>query len=106
MTTCPPSPPDERARTVVETAPPTAHRGLLIALTLALFAVWCNTWLVFEVLLAPKTGEAPMRWSELLVARFSLVTPVCAVIAFGVFRRESLAIVRAHPVRLLLCGLV
>jgi drug/metabolite transporter (DMT)-like permease len=91
-------------------ASPDSHRPAstvaLVVATLALFLVWSNTWLVFEVLLAPKHGAAPMTWIDLLVARFALVAPICAAYCFGVRRSESIAIVRRHPVRLLLCGLL
>ncbi len=85
-----------------------AHRapsGLVIAgATFALFLVWSHTFLAFEVLLAPKSGPAPFDWLGLTVARFAPVTILCAAWCFGVKRRESIAIVRAHPGRLLLCG--
>jgi O-acetylserine/cysteine efflux transporter len=90
--------------------PPAPHRPAstvaLVGATLALFLVWSNTWLVFEVLLAPKHGDPPMAWIDLLVARFVLVAPICAAYCFGLRRSESIEIVRRHPVRLLLCGLL
>jgi drug/metabolite transporter (DMT)-like permease len=92
-----------------EHAHPTAERAALVGMTAALFLVWCNTWLVFEVLLAPKSGPAPMTWIDLLVVRFVLAGAICAAYCFGVSRatrRECLAIIRRHPVRLLLCGLL
>ncbi len=85
-----------------------AHRapsGLVLGLaTFALFLVWSHTFLAFEVLLAPKSGAAPFDALGLTVARFAPVTILCAAWCFGVKRREALAIVRAHPLRLLACG--
>lgn len=85
-----------------------AHRApsgiVLGCATFALFLVWSHTFLAFEVLLAPKSGTAPFDALGLTVARFAPVTVLCAAWCFGVKRREALAIVRAHPGRLLLCG--
>jgi O-acetylserine/cysteine efflux transporter len=80
--------------------------GVLFAGTLLLFLVWSNTFLAFEVLLAPAHGNAPMRWQDLAVARFVPVTVVCAVWCFGWKRRESLDVLRRHPVRLVASGLL
>jgi len=92
-------------------SPPPAHAPhrapsgwVIAAATFALFLVWSHTFLAFEVLLAPKSGAAPFDWLGLTVARFAPVTVLCAAWCFGVKRRESIAIVRAHPGRLLLCG--
>jgi drug/metabolite transporter (DMT)-like permease len=81
-------------------------RGVLLGATLLLFLVWSNTFLAFEVLLAPATGTAPMRWWDLVVARFVPVTVVCAAWCFAVRRRESLEVLRRHPLRLVVCGLL
>jgi drug/metabolite transporter (DMT)-like permease len=81
-----------------------APRGVLVAATLALFLVWSNTFVAFEVLLAPHVGRAPLDWFGLTVARMLPAGAVCAAWCFGARRRESMEIVRAHPVRLLGCG--
>ena len=83
-----------------------AARSTLVLVTLALFLVWSHTFLAFEVLLAPRTGPAPLRWYELVVARFVPVFAVCSVWCFGLHRRAAIEVVRAHPRRLLLCGLL
>ena len=80
--------------------------AVLVGATLLLFLVWSHTFLAFEVLLAPRSGPAPLDWLDLVVARFVPVFVVCAVWCFGVKRQASLAIVRAHPRRLVLCGLL
>ena len=53
--------------------------AVLIVATLLLFLVWSHTFLAFEVLLAPKSGAAPLDWLDLVVARFVPVFVVCAV---------------------------
>ena len=87
-------------------SPAPARRATLVVATLALFLVWSNTFLAFEVLLAPKSGAAPMTWLDLVVARFTPVVLVGAVVCFGFRRREAMAVLRAHPRRLVLCGLL
>ena len=78
---------------------------LLAAATLGLFAVWSGTFVAFEMLLAPREGEAPLGWFDLVAARY-LPTAACAgAWCLLARRRESLEIVRAHPVRLLLSAL-
>ncbi len=78
---------------------------VLVAVTLALFAVWSNTFLAFEVLLAPGAGAAPLGWWDLVAVRFLPVAVLCGAWCLLVRRRESMAILRAHPGRLLLCAL-
>jgi drug/metabolite transporter (DMT)-like permease len=81
-------------------------RGRLLGITLVLFLVWSNTFLAFEVLLRPAGGgAAPMTWLDLTVARFAPVFPVCAAYCFLFRRRESVAIVRRHALRLAACAL-
>jgi drug/metabolite transporter (DMT)-like permease len=78
-----------------------SRRALLVA-TLALFLVWSNTFLVFEVLL---TGpRAPMGWLDLLVARFTPVFVIAAAWLLLARRRETWAAIRERPKRVLLCG--
>ena len=47
-----------------------------------------------------------MSWLDLVVARFVPVVIVCAAWCFGFRRKESVAILRRHPRRLVLCGLL
>jgi O-acetylserine/cysteine efflux transporter len=95
-------PPPRGTRSKAGTASPAAT----FAATLGLFLVWSNTFLAFEGLLAPVSGEAPLAWSELAVARFVPVTLVCAAWCFFVRRRESLGLLRRHPVRVAVSGLL
>src|SRR5262245_12146961 len=90
-------------------AHPAAERAALVGMTAALFLVWSNTWLAFEVLLAPKSGKAPMTWLDLLVVRFVLAGGISALLCLATrasTRRECVAIARRHPVRLVLSGLL
>jgi drug/metabolite transporter (DMT)-like permease len=84
---------------------PSASTGLLVGATLLLFGIWSNTFLAFEVLLAPRAGPAPLGWRELLLARY-LPTAAIAGAWLLLFRRaETAAVLREHPVRLLLSAL-
>lgn len=84
--------------------PTPARPGLLVVATLALFLVWSHTFLAFEVLLAPRRGDAPLRWLDLVVLRMVAVGVVCAAWCFGARRAASVAILRRHPLRLAACG--
>ncbi len=86
------------------TAPPRPRPGLLVVATLALFLVWSHTFLAFEVLLAPRQGDAPLRGLDLVVLRMVPVGALCAAWCFGARRAASLAILRRHPMRLAACG--
>jgi drug/metabolite transporter (DMT)-like permease len=77
---------------------------LLAGVTLALFLVWSSTFLAFETLLAPPSGEAPLRWVDLLAARFVPAAILCGGWVLLFRRAESTAILRRHPGRLLLAG--
>jgi len=79
---------------------------LLVAATLALFLVWSNTFLAFETLLAPPRGEAPLRWPDLLAARYVPAALLCGGWCALFHRRESMEILRRHGGRLLLAGLL
>jgi len=81
-------------------------RAALVAATAALFLVWGNTFLAFEALLVPRSGTAPLDWWGLLVARMVPVGLVAGAWCLFVARREAVALARAHPGRLLVCGLM
>jgi O-acetylserine/cysteine efflux transporter len=75
-------------------------RGALLGGTLALFLVWSNTFLVFEVLLAPRTGPAPLGAVDLLLVRFLPTAALCAAWLAAARRAQVAALLRAHPLRL------
>lgn len=73
---------------------------------LALFAVWSNSFVAASYLLGSEGAPARFGWAGLAVARFVPVAPVCLAYCLLFRRRESLAILRRHPVRLALGGLL
>lgn len=87
-------------------APAPVRRGTIVGVTLALFLVWSHTFLAFELLLAPRSGPAPMGWLDLVVARMVPVGLICGAWCFGLKRRASFDLLRRRSRRLLLCGLL
>ena len=80
-------------------APPMALLGLV---TVSLFAVWSLGIVVIdEFLVKPGNPEGILDWWELIVVRYSAVAVCTALYGFGVRGRDSLALLRRHPVRIL-----
>jgi drug/metabolite transporter (DMT)-like permease len=79
-------------------------RYLLTAL--ALFAVWSNSFVAASYLLGTEGAPARFDWVGLSVARFAPVAPLCLGYCLLFRRRETVAIVRRHPLRLLAAGLL
>ncbi len=79
--------------------------GLFFGLTFVLYLFWSNSFIAVGWLLGSEESPARLDWRELTLARFAPVTPICALYCFGLHREQSLAIVRAHWRRLLVCGL-
>jgi drug/metabolite transporter (DMT)-like permease len=83
-----------------------ASRGLVIAATILLFLVWSNSFVAMSYLLG-REAEAPrLDWLALTTGRFAPVTVLAALYCFGLRRRQSLALLRAHGLRLAACGLL
>jgi drug/metabolite transporter (DMT)-like permease len=69
---------------------------------LLLFAVWSNSFVAIEYLVA---GPDPaLDWLSLTVARFLPAAALCLAYCLLCRRRESLEILRAHGPRLVACG--
>jgi drug/metabolite transporter (DMT)-like permease len=79
-------------------------RYLLTAL--ALFAIWSNSFVAASYLLGTEGVPAGFGWAGLAVARFVPVAPLCLAYCLLFRRRETIAIVRRHPLRLLAGGLL
>ena len=86
--------------------PGSPRPSVLAWATLALFVVWSNTFLAFEVLLAPASGAAPLRWVDLLAARYLPSAAICGAWVLLFHRAEAAAILRRHGGRLFLAGLL
>lgn len=81
-------------------------RWMLSALTLGLFLIWSNSFVAIGFLLGTDQEVSRLDWLGITVARFLPVLPVVLVYCFGLHGCESLAILRAHPWRLIIDGLL
>jgi drug/metabolite transporter (DMT)-like permease len=86
--------------------PPRPSTRAVALWTLGLFLVWSHTFLAFEVLLAPRAGDAPTTWAGLVVLRFVPVAVVCGAWCLLARRAEAARVVRRHPVRLAFAALL
>jgi drug/metabolite transporter (DMT)-like permease len=80
--------------------------ALLAGAAFLLFLIWSNSFVAASYLLGAEGAPARFDWISLSIARFIPVVPICAFYCFGWRRQESLNILRQHPVRLLVCGLL
>ncbi len=73
---------------------------LLAAVTLALFSLWSCAFLgIDRLLVKPGVPGGVFDWWEMIVVRYGLIALCTAAYAFGVRGRESIALLRRHPVR-------
>ena len=71
-----------------------------------LFLFWSNSFIAASYLLGTEGGPARLDFVSLSVVRFVPILPLCLIYCFGFYRKESLALLRKHPWRLLFCGLL
>ena len=71
-----------------------------------LFLVWSNSFIAASYLLGTEGQPARLDFVSLTVVRFVPILPLCLIYCLGFHRRESLALLRKHPWRLLFCGLL
>ena len=95
------------------TGPSTPARGglfrgpaVLAGAVFLLFTIWSASFIAFESLLAPETGEARFDWLSLTTARFVPTGAICGLYCLLFRRAESRAILRAHWPRLVVSGLL
>ena len=80
--------------------------GGAVAVGVALFLVWSNSFVAASYLLGGERGGARFDAVSLSIARVVPVLPICLVWSFVVRRRESLALLRRFPGRAILAGLL
>ena len=80
--------------------------GLHVAAALGLFLVWSNSFIAASYLLGSEGIPAQLDFVTLTVLRFVPILPVTLLYCFGFQRRLSLDLLRRHPWRLLVCGLL
>lgn len=74
----------------------------LATTVVGLFLIWSNSFAANEYLLAGSARR--FDWQGLTVARYVLAAAVCWLYCLGWRRRETLALLRRYPWRLLVCG--
>jgi drug/metabolite transporter (DMT)-like permease len=80
--------------------------GPYLLAAFGLFLVWSNSFIAASYLLGTEGQPASLDFVSLSVLRFLPILPLCLVYCFGFHRRESLAMLRKYPWRLLFCGLL
>jgi drug/metabolite transporter (DMT)-like permease len=83
---------------------PHPRPAVLAACALGLFVVWSNSFIAISFLLGADHAAARFDWLGLTVARYLPAAAICGLYCVLFRRRESLALIRAHPGRLLVCG--
>jgi drug/metabolite transporter (DMT)-like permease len=78
---------------------------LLPAVAVLLFLIWSNSFVAVGYLLGNEGAAARFDWASLSVARFLPVFPICLLYCLR-RRREAWQVIRRHPGRLVLCGLL
>jgi O-acetylserine/cysteine efflux transporter len=88
--------------------PPSVERRtwIYLAAGLALFLVWSNSFIAASYLLGGERPAAQFDWLGLSAARFAPLAPLCLLYCFLFRRRQSVALLRRHPVRLPVAGLL
>ncbi|MEJ2086452.1 MAG: DMT family transporter, partial [Acidobacteriota bacterium] len=71
-----------------------------------LFLLWSNSVIAASYLLGTESVAARFDWVSLSVARFAPIVPICLVYCCTRGRRDSLRLLRTHPIRLLTCSLL
>jgi drug/metabolite transporter (DMT)-like permease len=77
---------------------------LLGLATLFLFAIWSNSFIAIGFLVGGDGAEPRLDWVSLSVARFLPASFLAGAYCLAFRRAESLAVVRRHWARLLICG--
>lgn len=79
---------------------------LYLFAALGLFLVWSNSFVAASYLLGGEGRPAQLDWVTLSIARFVPVAPIALAWCVLFRRRESLGLLRRHPLRLIACGLL
>lgn len=80
--------------------------ALYLLVAFALFLVWSNSFIAASYLLGAEGRPARFDYVEITVARFLPIAPLCLLYCLLFRREETLRLLRHHPVRLVVCGLL
>jgi len=78
----------------------------LALVALFLFSIWSNSFIAISFLLGRDAAPARLDWVSLTVARFLPAAALCGTYCLTFRRAESLAVIREHWRRLLVCAFV
>ena len=90
----------------VDSQPPSRSVAPYLLAAFGLFVVWSNSFIAASYLLGTEGQPALLDFVSLSVVRFVPILPLCLIYCFGFHRRESLALLRKHPWRVLVCGVL
>jgi len=90
----------------VEPQSPSRPVAPYLLVAFGLFLIWSNSFIAASYLLGTEGQPAKLDFVSLSVVRFVPILPLCLLFCFGFHRRESLALLRKHPWRLVFCGLL
>ncbi|MGB6846811.1 MAG: DMT family transporter, partial [Thermoanaerobaculia bacterium] len=80
--------------------------GLYLLVAFALFLVWSNSFIAASYLLGTEGRPARFDWVGITVARFLPIALLCLLYCVIYRRGETVRLLRHHPVRLVVCGLL
>ncbi|MEE9562530.1 MAG: DMT family transporter [Thermoanaerobaculia bacterium] len=80
--------------------------GLYLLVAFALFLVWSNSFIAASYLLGTEGRPARFDWVGITVARFLPIALLCLFYCIVFRRSETIRLLRHHPVRLVVCGLL
>jgi drug/metabolite transporter (DMT)-like permease len=80
--------------------------GFYLAVAFSLFLVWSNSFIAASYLLGTEGRPARFDWVGITVARFLPIAVLCLLYCVIYRRDETVRLLRHHPVRLVVCGLL
>ena len=83
-----------------------APSGIYLFGAFGLFLLWSNSFIAASYLLGTESAQARFDWISLSVARFAPIFPICLIYCLTVGRTDAVRLLRAHPVRLVVCSLL
>ncbi len=83
-----------------------ASSGLYLLSAFGLFLIWSNSFIAASYLLGTESAQPRFDWVSLSVARFAPIFPICLIYCLTVGRADAVRLLRAYPVRLVVCSLL
>lgn len=90
----------------VESAQKPRPIAFYLSAAFGLFLIWSNSFIAASYLLGTEGQPPRLDFVSLSVLRFVPILPLCLVYCFGFHWRESVALLRRYPWRVIFCGLL